>query len=60
VPAPHADKRLAGLDGIRGLAALYVVINHVFLRAFPGYPVDHAPWSQTASVPRPRAERVAR
>ena len=36
--------RLAGLDGIRGLAALYVVVNHVFLRAFPGYPVDHAPF----------------
>ena len=37
-------QRLTGLDGIRGLAALYVVINHVFLRAFPGYPVDHAPF----------------
>ncbi len=37
-------RRLAGLDGIRGLAALYVVVNHVFLRAFPGYPVDHAPF----------------
>jgi peptidoglycan/LPS O-acetylase OafA/YrhL len=37
-------QRLAGLDGIRGLAALYVVINHVFLRAFPGYPVNHAPF----------------
>jgi peptidoglycan/LPS O-acetylase OafA/YrhL len=37
-------RRLAGLDGIRGLAALYIVINHVFLRAFPGYPVDHAPF----------------
>ena len=36
--------RLAGLDGLRGLAALYVVVNHVFLRAFPGYPVDHAPF----------------
>ena len=36
--------RLAGLDGIRGLAALFVVVNHVFLRAFPGYPVDHAPF----------------
>jgi peptidoglycan/LPS O-acetylase OafA/YrhL len=35
---------LAGLDGIRGLAALFVVVNHVFLRAFPGYPVDHAPF----------------
>jgi peptidoglycan/LPS O-acetylase OafA/YrhL len=40
---PHRQ-RLAGLDGIRGLAALYVVVNHVFLRAFPGYPVDHAPF----------------
>jgi peptidoglycan/LPS O-acetylase OafA/YrhL len=43
VTSPRS-RRLAGLDGIRGLAALYVVINHVFLRAFPGYPVDHAPF----------------
>jgi uncharacterized membrane protein YbhN (UPF0104 family) len=34
VPAPQPDKRLAGLDGIRGLAALYVIINHA-LRTFP-------------------------
>jgi peptidoglycan/LPS O-acetylase OafA/YrhL len=38
------SQRLGGLDGIRGLAALFVVVNHVFLRAFPGYPVDHAPF----------------
>jgi peptidoglycan/LPS O-acetylase OafA/YrhL len=37
-------RRLAGLDGIRGLAALFVVVNHIFLRAFPGYPVDRAPF----------------
>jgi peptidoglycan/LPS O-acetylase OafA/YrhL len=37
-------QRLAGLDGVRGLAALYVVVFHIFLRAFPGYPVDHAPF----------------
>src|SRR3954470_9567348 len=36
--------RLAGLDGVRGLAALFVVVHHVFLRAFPGYPVDRAPF----------------
>lgn len=36
-------QRLAGLDGIRGLAALYVVMNHIFLRTFPGYPADNAP-----------------
>ncbi len=36
-------RRLAGLDGIRGLAALYVVMYHVFLRAFPGSAAQHAP-----------------
>ncbi|MDT4916216.1 MAG: hypothetical protein QOH89_916 [Pseudonocardiales bacterium] len=35
--------RVAGLDGVRGLAALFVVVNHVYLRAFPGYPATHAP-----------------
>ena len=46
VPAGAAPPRqwLAGLDGVRGLAALFVVVNHVFLRAFPGYPVDRAPF----------------
>ena len=42
-PDPRRQ-RLAGLDGVRGLAALFVVVNHVFLRAFPGYPVDRAPF----------------
>jgi peptidoglycan/LPS O-acetylase OafA/YrhL len=37
-------RRLAGLDGIRGLAAAYVVVNHIFLRTFPGYPADRAPF----------------
>jgi peptidoglycan/LPS O-acetylase OafA/YrhL len=37
--------RVAGLDGIRGLAALYVVLYHIFLRAWPGYPgANHAPF----------------
>jgi peptidoglycan/LPS O-acetylase OafA/YrhL len=44
VAAVSQRQRLAGLDGVRGLAALYVVVFHVFLRAFPGYPVDHAPF----------------
>jgi peptidoglycan/LPS O-acetylase OafA/YrhL len=45
VPADDGPARpwLAGLDGVRGLAALFVVVHHVFLRAFPGYPVDRAP-----------------
>jgi peptidoglycan/LPS O-acetylase OafA/YrhL len=42
-PLP-SSQRVAGLDGVRGLAALFVVVNHVFLRAFPGYPVDRAPF----------------
>ena len=37
--------RVVGLDGIRGLAALYVVLNHIFQRAWPEYPVaNHAPF----------------
>jgi uncharacterized membrane protein len=37
--------RVAGLDGIRGLAALCVVTCHIFLRAWPGYPgANHAPF----------------
>jgi peptidoglycan/LPS O-acetylase OafA/YrhL len=44
VAAAPRRPRLAGLDGVRGLAALFVVVNHVFLRAFPGYPVDRAPF----------------
>jgi peptidoglycan/LPS O-acetylase OafA/YrhL len=42
--ATATRQRLVGLDGLRGLAAVYVVINHVFLRTFPGYPIDHAPF----------------
>src|SRR5690348_12289269 len=36
--------RVVGLGGIRGLAALFVVLNHIFDRAWPGYPADHAPF----------------
>jgi peptidoglycan/LPS O-acetylase OafA/YrhL len=43
-PEPPPRRRLAGLDGVRGLAALYVVIYHVSLRAFPGYPDAGAPF----------------
>jgi peptidoglycan/LPS O-acetylase OafA/YrhL len=36
--------RIVGLDGLRGLAALYVVLNHIFDRAWPGYPANPAPF----------------
>ena len=35
--------RLVGLDGIRGLAALFVVLHHCWLLSFPGYPADTGP-----------------
>jgi peptidoglycan/LPS O-acetylase OafA/YrhL len=42
--ATERSSRLHGLDGIRGLAALYVVLNHTYLPSFPGYPVATGPW----------------
>ncbi len=41
--ANHSD-HIAGLDGVRGIAALFVVVNHIFLRAWPGFPDDRAPF----------------
>jgi peptidoglycan/LPS O-acetylase OafA/YrhL len=42
---PAAPGRVAGLDGIRGLAALFVVLNHIFEHAWPDYPgTNHAPF----------------
>lgn len=38
-----AKKRLVGLDGIRGLAALFVVLHHSYLVSFPGYPAITGP-----------------
>ena len=35
--------RFAGLDGIRGLAALFVVFHHCWLMSFPGFPADNGP-----------------
>ena len=37
-------RRLVGLDGIRGLAALFVVADHTYLRSFPGFPRITAPF----------------
>lgn len=37
------NRRVAGLDGLRGLAALYVVLHHCWLLSFPGYPANTGP-----------------
>jgi peptidoglycan/LPS O-acetylase OafA/YrhL len=39
-----APNRVGGLDGLRGLAALYVALSHTFVRAFPGYPEATGPF----------------
>ncbi len=36
-------QHVKGLDGLRGLAAMYVVLFHCWLLAFPGYPHSSAP-----------------
>jgi len=42
--AEPSTARLIGFDGIRGLAALFVVLHHTFMRSFPGYPVNTGPF----------------
>lgn len=41
LPASH---RVLWLDGIRGGAALFVVLHHIFLSSWPGFPSSSAPW----------------
>ena len=43
-PDPRSRLHIAGLDGIRGLAALFVVVHHCFLASYPGYPQMTGPW----------------
>jgi peptidoglycan/LPS O-acetylase OafA/YrhL len=41
---PVNRTRLAFLDGIRALAALYVALHHIYLSSYPGYPSNTGPW----------------
>ncbi len=36
-------RRLLGLDGVRGVAATFVVLHHCWLLSFPGYPRNTGP-----------------
>ena len=44
-PRPAGDKRQPFLDGLRGIAALYVVLHHAWLQAWP---IGSAPTGLTA------------
>jgi len=39
-----AQGRVGWLDGVRGVAALFVVLHHTWLAAFPHYPYNRGPW----------------
>jgi peptidoglycan/LPS O-acetylase OafA/YrhL len=36
--------RVVGLDGVRGLAATFVVLHHCWLLSYPGYPSTTGPF----------------
>jgi peptidoglycan/LPS O-acetylase OafA/YrhL len=40
---PRDNRRLVGLDGLRGLAALFVVLHHCYLMSYPTYPYNTGP-----------------
>jgi peptidoglycan/LPS O-acetylase OafA/YrhL len=42
-PAPAPAARLDFLDGIRALAALFVVLHHVYLAVYDGFPTNTGP-----------------
>lgn len=45
-PAKTAQSvdRLHWLDGARGIAAFYVVLHHVYLTTYGGFPASNGPW----------------
>lgn len=40
-----ASNRVEWLDGVRALAALFVVLHHVWLMTYGGYPGNNGPWA---------------
>lgn len=41
---PSAAPRVGWLDGVRALAALFVVLHHTWLMTYGGYPGNNGPW----------------
>jgi len=44
IPAPPRPARIQFLDGIRALAALFVVAHHIYIAVYPGFPENTGPW----------------
>jgi peptidoglycan/LPS O-acetylase OafA/YrhL len=38
------DERIHWLDGVRGAAAVFVVLHHIWLSSWPSYPSTTGPW----------------
>jgi peptidoglycan/LPS O-acetylase OafA/YrhL len=41
---PRSSNRVLWLDGIRGAAATFVVLHHIWLTTWPGFPTNTGPW----------------
>ena len=41
---PQEGIRVDWLDGVRGAAATFVVLHHIFLMTWPGFPNNTGPW----------------
>ena len=44
VSSPATPRRVEWLDGIRGAAALFVVLHHTWLSVWPAFPRNIGPW----------------
>jgi peptidoglycan/LPS O-acetylase OafA/YrhL len=44
VGRPFMAGRLGFLDGIRALAAMFVVLHHMYITVYPGFPHNTGPW----------------
>jgi peptidoglycan/LPS O-acetylase OafA/YrhL len=44
LPSTATKDRVMWLDGLRGAAAMFVVVHHAWLAAWPAYPHDDGPW----------------
>ena len=44
-PPSKRTARIDWLDGVRGCSAVYVMLHHIYLFVFPGFPVNSGPWA---------------